>query len=279
MDTQASRNRSFATVRSARVSRAGMSILEFVGCSLALVGGLWLGAIYLGVDVRQATYVALADSKLMDTVPESWRPEGMEQTKEPTSAELAASVQNELVSLREEITTLRDTPESSAAVATTSVEASKSATANADDAAKQATIEYWTKLTEVVRSQALLQVEAETAATAGNATKVAELKARISRFSASGIRALPTANVDPTAVKLGQELADWYEQGASLYDQAVQVWESPGRGQSGQQITQEWERTQVQHANEGRLMMERIAAVRDSLTRRFGEGFAPIAGI
>jgi hypothetical protein len=279
MDTQASRNRSFATVRSARVSRAGMSILEFVGCSLALVGGLWLGAIYLGVDVRQATYVALAHSKLMDTVPESWRPEGMEQTKEPTSAELAASVQNELVSLREEITTLRDTPESSAAVATTSVEASKSATANADDAAKQATIEYWTKLTEVVRSQALLQVETETAATAGNATKVAELKARISRFSASGIRALPTANVDPTAVKLGQELADWYEQGASLYDQAVQVWESPGRGQSGQQITQEWERTQVQHANEGRLMMERIAAVRDSLMRRFGEGFAPIAGI
>jgi hypothetical protein len=256
-----------------------MSILEFVGCSLALVGGLWLGAIYLGVDVRQATYVALADSKLMDTVPESWRPEGMEQTKEPTSAELAASVQNELVSLREEITTLRDTPESSAAVATTSVEASKSAKADADDAAKQATIEYWTKLREVVRSQALLQVEAETAATAGNATKVAAIKARISRFSASGIRALPTANVDPLAVKLGQELADWYEQGASLYDQAVQVWESPGRGQSGQQITQEWERTQVQHANEGRLMMERIAAVRDSLTRRFGEGFAPIAGI
>jgi hypothetical protein len=279
MDTQASRNRSVTTARSSRVSHAGMSILEFVGCSLALVGGLWLGAIYLGVDVRQATYVALADSKLMDTVPESWRPEGMEQTKEPTSAELAASVQNELVSLREEITTLRDTPESSAAVATTSVEASKSAKADADDAAKQATIEYWTKLREVVRSQALLQVEAETAATAGNATKVAAIKARISRFSASGIRALPTANVDPLAVKLGQELADWYEQGASLYDQAVQVWESPGRGQSGQQITQEWERTQVQHANEGRLMMERIAAVRDSLTRRFGEGFAPIAGI
>ena len=75
MDRQTVRRQSFAVARTSMGSRAGMSILEFVGCSLALVGGLWLGAIYLGVDVRQATYVALADSKLMDTVPESWRPE------------------------------------------------------------------------------------------------------------------------------------------------------------------------------------------------------------
>ena len=53
----------------ARSNRAGLSALEFVGCLMALVGGVWLGALYLGVDVRHVVFGTLAKSKVMDQVP------------------------------------------------------------------------------------------------------------------------------------------------------------------------------------------------------------------
>jgi hypothetical protein len=272
-------NNETSLARPAKIARAAargaLSVLEFIGCLMALVGGIWLGAIYLGVDVRHIAYVALDESKMIDKMPEGWRPEEAASEKTPTPAELAASVQNELAALRHEITSLRDT-QAEAEVSVPPLETTTAAIADATARAKQASLDYWTRLFDVVHSHAALQVDAESAASEGNATKVAALKGRISRFSASAIRALPTAEVDATATKLGQELADWYENGANLYDKAVQVWESPARGQAGDQLTQDWEKTQVQHQNEGRLMTDRATAVRDSLTRRFGEGFAPL---
>jgi hypothetical protein len=56
----------------------------------------------------------------------------------------------------------------------------------------------------------------------------------------------------------------------------VRIWESPARGQTGQPMTQDWEQSQAQHRNEGRLMAERGAAVRDSLARRFGDSFQAV---
>jgi hypothetical protein len=257
--------------------RAGVSVLEIVGCLMALVGGVWLGAIYLGVDVRHITYAALSESTLIDKMPDDWRPTDPAAAKAPSAAEMATKVQNELVSLRDEITTLRDS-QPAQATAPKQV-ASSAAPADEDAVARKASLAYWSRLNEVVHRQATLQLEAESAANEGNATKVASLKARISRFSAEAIRALATADVDPTAAKLGGEIAAWYDDGADLYEQAVQVWESPARSQVGQPLTQEWERDQVQYQNEGRLLRSRVSAVRDSLARRFGGGFAPLAGL
>jgi hypothetical protein len=220
----------------------------------------------------------LSESALIDKMPEDWRPTDPAAANAPSAAELATKAQNELVSLRDQITTLRDSQPSQATEAT-EAEASSAAPADADEAARKASLVYWSRLNEVVHRQATLQLEAESAANEGNATKVAALKARISRFSSEAIRALATANVDPAAVKLGGEIATWYEDGADLFEQAVQVWESPARSQAGQPLTQEWEREQVQIQNEGRLLRSRVSAVRDSLARRFGGGFAPLAGL
>lgn len=262
-----------------RQSRTGLSVLEFVGCLMALIGGVWLGAIYLGIDVRRVAYLALSESDLMEKVPENLRPDVPESERGPSQAELAKSVQQELVALRHEITTLRDTQESQAETKVPTLEATTAAIAGKDDLAKQATVEYWQKLFEVVHRQATLQVGAESAATEGNATKVAALKARISRLSASAIRALATASVDPAATEVGADIADWYDTAASVYDEAVGAWESPARGDAKQQLMAAWERNQTQLENEGRLLVDRAAGVRDSLVRRFGEGFEPILGL
>jgi hypothetical protein len=90
--------------------RAGISILEFFGCLCAVVGGAWLGAMYLGVDVRHVAYSALKESKLLDRVPEKWRPASPDAkpgAEAPTPEQLAQHVEHELIALRQEITALR----------------------------------------------------------------------------------------------------------------------------------------------------------------------------
>ena len=63
-------------VQQSSAARAGLTVLEFVGCLIAVIGGAWLGALYLGVDVNNVAYTALAQSDLLDKVPAEWRPEG-----------------------------------------------------------------------------------------------------------------------------------------------------------------------------------------------------------
>jgi len=281
MNMQDSLPRTPANARPLTTGRAGLSVLEFIGCLMALVGGVWLGAIYLGIDVRHAAYVALSDAELLDSVPENWRPVEPVSKNAPNAAELAASVQNEFATLRQEVVGL-GTSQPTQSLATAPAEERQPATDALSETrllAKQASLEYWKRICDVVHSQAKLQIDAETAATAGNATKVAALKGRINRFAANAIRALPTANVDPAARKLGKELATWYENGSDLYDQAARVWQSPAPGQGATQATEQWEQAQLQHHNEGRLLEGRATAVRDSLTRQFGDGFAPLTGL
>ena len=243
---------------------------------MALLGGIWLGAIYLGVDIRHVLYGALSESQLMDKVPEQWRPVEPAAKNAPTAQELAESVHNELVALRQEITALRTSRQHEPGTANPAQETSTKdrPSVDAKQLTKQATLEYWVRLHEVVQNEIALQRDAELAATEGNATKVAALKGRISRLTASAIRALPIASVDPAAVTLAKDLANWYERGARLYDQAVQIWESSARVSNGSQVSKDWERAQIQHRNEGRLLGDQVTAVRDSLKRRFGEGFA-----
>jgi hypothetical protein len=190
-------------------------------------------------------------------------------------------VQGELVALRHEITALRTTRnERQAATAEPSTNAvTPPSSVETEKLAKQASLDYWTRILDIVRGETALQRDAESAATESNATKVAALKGRIDRFASSAIRAVPTNGVDPSAIALARELAKWYEDGAGLYDQAVQIWESPSRGQGSPQVTQDWEQARLQHRNEGQLLNDRVAAVRDTLTRRFGEGFAEFAGL
>src|SRR3954451_3127648 len=86
--------------------RRGLTILEFMASTIALVGGAWLGALYLGVDVRHLAYSALSQAKLLDKMPSEFRP-GDPNEKVMTREQLLTTLHEELGSLRNQITTLR----------------------------------------------------------------------------------------------------------------------------------------------------------------------------
>src|ERR1044072_8567270 len=86
-------------------SRAGLTILEFMACTIAVIGGAWLGGVYLGVDVRHLAFSALSQAKLLDKMPPELRPVDPNE-KVMTREQLLNTLHEELGSLRNQITSL-----------------------------------------------------------------------------------------------------------------------------------------------------------------------------
>jgi hypothetical protein len=253
--------------RGGRNGRAGLTTLEFAGCVVAVVGGMWLGAIYLGVDVRHLTYRVLDEAELLEKVPPEWRPTGPNENT-MTREQVVAMLRKELGSLRSEIVALRT---AAAAVGDPNL------LSEAEALAKKKTATYWRRLSEIALNEAALQRDAETAVDESNAAKVFAIKGRISRFAAKTVEALPTEGAHPTVVQFGQQLGQWYESTAELYERAVQIWESPATNQARNQLNRDWRAAELHHRHEARLLHERAAAVRGSLSRQFGEEYPEFA--
>jgi hypothetical protein len=254
--------------RAARKCRRGISLLEFAGCIVAVLGGVWLGAMYLGVNVEHAAHSALEQTQLLDKVPSSIRPEGPQQNA-ITQEQLVTTLRKELGTLRKDIKALRHETESQgrATIDTT-------ATADAGHANTRA---YWLRLSEIARGEDELQRDAETAIDDVNAANVFAIKARVSRFAAKGIEAVPSEDVDDAVVKFGRQLALWYKHGDELYERAVQIWETPGGQQARAKLTEDWKRDELQHRQEAQLLRERAAVLRAAISRQFGEEFPEFA--
>lgn len=257
-----------------RQVRSGLSVLEFVGCVIAVVGGLWLGAIYLGVDLRRVAHEALSDTELLERVPENWRPVGAEE-EHMTREQLVATLREELSGLRTEISSLRSGERehgSETDAADAAGDSPEGSTAARDS--KDKTLAYWNRLIEIASGETALQTDAATAFNDANAAKVFAIKSRISRFAAKAVEAVPQNGVDRLVVQFGRQLAVWYDRGGDLYDKAVNIWETTSAGsQSRSQLNEEWDRAELQHRNETRLLEEKASAVRSAASRQFGQEF------
>ena len=252
--------------------RSGLTALEFAGCTVALVGGAWLGAIYLGVDVQSVAHTALLQAHVLDKVPEDWRPKAPAD-KSVTREQLVNTLREELGMLRTEITALRS--------GKPVVAAGDNATLDSDPISKLPTKErtraYWARLNEIALGEAALQHDAEQAFSEPNAAKVFAIKGRISRFSAKAVEAIPTAAVDEAAVRFGRELGLWYDHGGELYEKAVRIWETPIAPHARTELNNEWKLAEQHHKNEARLLHKKAAAVRRSVSRIYGEEFPEFA--
>lgn len=264
-----------------RRRRSGLTILEFAACMFAVVGGAWLGALYLGVDVRHLAYSALSQAKLLDKMPAEFRPVDPSE-KVMTREQLLTTLHEELGSLRNQITTLRGGSASQTTDSTGGAE--PNATALLPTKAK--TLAYWQRLNEIAAGEVQLQHDAESAFNADNAAKVFAIKGRISRFSAKAVEAVPIQEVDESVVRFGRQLRLWYDRGGELYEKAVRIWETPIGQQARTQLNDEWKRADEQHRSEGQLISDKATAVRGSMSRIYGTDFPvfdkpskPVAGL
>jgi hypothetical protein len=258
-----------------RANRAGLTALEFLGCVIAVVGGIWLGALYLGVDVRHVAHTALAEAELLDKVPPEWRPPGPED-KAMTREQLVATLREELGALRDELSSLQTGGEVDSGD-TPSPAVSEASSSKSRRASKEPTLAYWLRINEIALAEAALQQDAESAANDANAARVFAIKGRISRFAAKSVEAIPSEGVDDLVTQFGRQLGLWYDRGGELYERAVRIWETPTIGQNREHLNQEWRRTELQHRNEALLLKEKAVVVRNAVSRQYGEEFPDFA--
>jgi hypothetical protein len=264
-----------ATTRSR--NRAGLTVLEFVGCVMAVVGGAWLGALYLGVDVRNLAYTALAEAELLESVPQKLRPAAPADNA-MTREQLVATLREELGTLRLELTALRSGETTNPPVlAAAAPQGNTSEPTGAPKASKEKTLAYWARVSEIALSEAALQKDAESASNSANASRVFAIKGRISRFAAKSVEAVPSDSVDDSVVRFGRQLALWYDHGGELYERAVRIWETPTISENREQLNEDWRRAESHHNNEARLVNEKAEAVRSTVSRNFGEEFPSFA--
>lgn len=258
--------------------RSGLSLLEFLGCLIAVVGGAWLGALCLGINLQHVAYTALEEADLLETVPESWIPDapnGKDKLHGMSREQMVSTLRKELVALRQEISSLRGTNGVNGEATDTngSRTAGSSQPVDLSQPTKEKTLAYWNRLSEIALGEAALQRDAELAFTDENAGKVLIIKGRVSRFAANAVHAIPREQVDPRLLLLGKELADWYSRGGDLYEQAVQIYSFPSENASRDRLTKEWRQDDTQHHNEAQFLSNRAIHVRDELRRTFGEEF------
>jgi hypothetical protein len=253
--------------------RRGLSVLEFIGCIIAVVGGAWLGAMYLGVDVRHLAHTALSETELLEQMPPEWRPPGPQDGV--THEQLVATLREELGTLKTEIANLRSGETSTAAQPQTA--AATTDPAGKPQPTKERTLAYWVRLNEIALGEADLQADAETAFNDLNAARVFAIKGRIGRFAAKAVEAIPDEQLDDSVIQFGAQLSQWYEQSGELYERAMQIWESATNDEGRQQLNEDWKRADLHHKNEARLLREKASAVRTTVSRRFGEEFPVFA--
>jgi len=252
-----------------RGRRNGLSFLEFIGYLIAVVGGAWLGAIYLGVDMRQLAHAALSQAELLDNIPATWRPALTKEGAE-TSEPGAPTTKDEIEALRDEISSLRLSGRDGDRTRPVS-QSESSGTVRPHGSTKEVTRAYWLRLNEIALNETKLQQDADASFNESNAARVFEVKGRISRLSAKAVEAIATQSVDASVAVFGKQLATWYDRTGELYERAAGIWETPGGNQARAQLNEQWHRAKLQTDNEGRLIRERAAAVRTSIRRRFGE--------
>jgi hypothetical protein len=253
-------------VRGLRGKRRGVTVLEFLACITAVLGGMWLGALYLGVNVEHLAHTALEQAQLLDKMPAQLRPEGPKQNV-VTREQLLATLRKEIGSLRSEILSLHASEHTH----------TPTQMSEAVALAKNNTRSYWLRLNEIALSEEELQRDAATAIDDANVANVFAIKGRVSRFAAKSVQAVPEEGVDEAVLRFGRQLTLWYEKGGELYEQAVRIWETPAGQQAREQVTTEWKRAEKQHKHEARLLRERAAALRGSISRQFAEEFPEFA--
>ena len=89
--------------------RSGLSFLEFLGCLVAMVGGVILGSTYLGIDVKKMVVGVLVQSQVVD-------PGYFGEATDKTS-QLPTQSNTETIASPEESTTANQQPAEPTAVA------------------------------------------------------------------------------------------------------------------------------------------------------------------
>ncbi len=268
----------FLTNRRYSSYRRGISLLESIGCVLAVVAGVWLGARVLGLDLQGAAYVALTEAELMEQLPPEWRPA-------PSADAIPLSVDAQESALRQELDEIfRDVAvlkEEGGLLSEVAFSATALPAPNLHPdlaARRQQTLAFWSRLGGVRAEINKLQQSAEEAVNEQNVYEVLEIRRRAYVYGAKAVEAAMKENnqVDTQAIQFASQLVQWYEGGAELYAEAIKVWQGQRLAPEGLATDEVLDQVRQQHDNEALLLFQKSDRLCEVLVRRYQVAFPEI---
>lgn len=237
--------------------RQGLSFVEFVGCLAALGGGVVLGTMYLGVDLKTVTLDAVERSELIDLSQfglnsQSADAEAQEADESldenpPTTTNSPGEAKNQL------------SADESARPATVKVESSIDEVQLTEE--ERATRAYWNALTTAMREEAAGRETAVRAIQDWQLFDYLSHRRKGHQKAAETLERLRADGVDEIVTSHAKQVYAWHLAGAKLFERAVELLtDGPNADFSGP-FAQSWQSGSTQHRMEETLILDKHLGV------------------
>jgi hypothetical protein len=246
-----------SAIRFARRHRRGISFIEFLGCFIAVAGGVVLGSMYLGVDV-QGTAVTLLERA--DVIA---KPEPPAAAHKAATGGRAPALEPNVPLPTVEQTTPPPAPEPT--TPTPPQETLTEAISYTPEERAELTRAYWQALNEQI--QAELHHRANRIAADGEWELYDYLTSRSvgHKTAAEKIAQLSFRGVDGHVSAYAKKVQAWHAAGATLYARAKDLLTDAPTAQLSGPFAQSWQSSATQHQMEERLLKEKHQAVQSYL--------------
>jgi len=280
-------------------SRHGLSVLEFVGCLSAMIGGVVLGSMYLGVDVRRMGMAVLKQAQLIEagddaeptTEAEPAGAKAKSSAEEPVAAGAtvappttptihatdAPGAPHESTPTPE-AAKAEPQPTATAPVATPPAPAANNPLAKllnredlislTDDQRRTLTIAYWEALDACMKEESgnrLASIRSD-----GDFTLFDFLTCRKQghQQAVQFISQLNLRGVDAHVAAYAEKALAWHKDGVTLFGRALDLLTDAPTAQFTGPFAQSWQSASTQHQMEERLLGEKHAAVQHYLDHK-----------
>ena len=243
-------------------NRRGLSILELFGCLTALGGGLALGLMYLGFDLKSVAMEAKEYAETNEFLVSTFSLASNEHASDAGEGDLAevASVE----SSNEEQTTDGESVEEQADATEEPVEVAESneianEAENTFDSSEEesdtATQAYWQTLTQAMRVENAARDKFKSRTGNWQLFDFLNYRKESHEVAVAALEALENTNVDRNLLHHTQQVLAWQRSGVQLYSRAVELLtDSPNSSMAGP-AAQSWQSAATQHQMEEKLIL------------------------
>ncbi|MDZ4657095.1 MAG: hypothetical protein SH868_05900 [Bythopirellula sp.] len=243
--------------------RRGLSFLEFVGCLVAMVGGVTLGSMYLGIDVKQMAIGVLVQAQVVEATyfGQATTNTAMSAATEPAPASAEVSLESSSAAIQP-----ADLATTEAAPTTDQPAAPRQPTPQETRAATRA---YWNTLTECMLVEAHGRLRGEGSPEEWQLYDYLLQREQGHEKALKDLEALDEFGVDERLVEHGEQVTAWHKSGVKLFDYALSLLsDGPGAKLTGP-FAQSWQSAATQLRMEENLVIERHRAVANYLDREY----------
>ncbi len=259
-----------------KVLRRGLSVVEFVGCLVALCGGVTMGSMYLGVDLQGIATDVLEYSQVMDFQSAETDELASADTSEDQPTVDTEEIPNDQSPASETSDHADDI--SGDSEETVNTEASPEATAKlklesteelTEAERKKATQDYWKVLNACVRQETLGRKAG--AKNFANWQLLDHLTHRLKGHQRviDKIEQLDAHGVDPKVTLHANQVVAWHLAGVKLNQRALDLITNGPQASLTGPVAQSWQSAATQHRMEEKLVHEKHLGVASYLVHTY----------